>query len=131
MRALQIEENHVAEPAGPSAKVLFRRVLLSADPEKVQVVFVVAVLAKYREAGLPIKRTNSAGRVSAAAWKIDFGIAADSETIHASLGDLFRLPETEREHWAMHLANAGLSENELKMILHPGSCVDDGDIRDW
>ena len=121
----------MADQAGPSAKVLYRRALLNADPDRVQVVFVAGVLDKYREAGYGIKRSNSAGRVSAPAWKMDFGIGAGSEIIHASLADLFRLPDAEREHWAMHLADVGLSENELKMILHPGSCVDDGDIRDW
>ena len=119
--------NHV----GPVAKTLYRRVLTNSDPEKVQVRFTVAVLDKYREAGQTIKRTNTVGRLSAASWTLNFGIGEDEQTIHACLGDLFRMPEAERQHWAMHVAQSDLSENYLKMLLHPGSCIDDGDTRDW
>ena len=117
--------------AGPAAKALYRRALAETNPEKVQVAFVSGVLGKYREAGLAVKRTSTVGRVSADTWKIDFGIGEGEETIHASLGDLLRLPEAERQHWAMHLAQLPFSENYLKMLLHPGSCIDDGDTRDW
>jgi hypothetical protein len=106
-------------------------VLTNSEPAMAQVAFVVGVLDKYREAGLAVKRTNTVGRVSAATWKIDFGIGPGDETIHASLADLFRLPEADRQHWAMHLAELPFSENYLKMLLHPGSCIDDGDTRDW
>ncbi len=117
--------------AGPVARVLYGRMLTNSDPEKAQVAFVAAVLEKYRDAGITIKRTNTVGRVSAVAWKLDFGISPGEETVHASLGALFRLPESERQHWAAHLADLPFSENYLKMLLHPGSCVDDGDTRDW
>lgn len=119
--------NHV----GPIAKTLYRRILTNTDPEKVQVRFAVAVLDRYRESGLAIKRTNTVGRLSGSNWTINFGIGEGEQTIHASLGDLFRLPEGERQHWAMHVAQADLSENYLKMLLHPGSCIDDGDTRNW
>jgi hypothetical protein len=117
--------------AGPVAKTFYRRVLTNSEPERAQVAFVAGVLGKYREAGLAVKRTNTVGRVSAAGWKIDFGIGPADAAIHASLADLLRLPEAERQHWAMHLAQLPFSENFLKMLLHPGSCIDDGDTRDW
>lgn len=116
---------------GPVTRVLYRRILTAADPAKVQLQFEAGVLARYREAGYQLKRTNSVGRVKAPAWTIDFGISSDESILHASLGDLFRLPEAERQHWAVHLLQPGLSENYLKMMLHPGSCIDDGDTRDW
>jgi hypothetical protein len=117
--------------AGPVAKSFYRRLLMGSEPEVVQVAFAVGVLDKYREAGLAVKRTNTVGRVSAAGWKIDFGIGPGDAALHASLADLLRLPEEERRHWAIHLAQLPFSENYLKMLLHPGSCIDDGDTRDW
>ena len=116
---------------GPVAKTLYRRIFTAADPAQVQVRFDIALLARYREAGYVVKRTNTVGRVKAPTWSIDFGIGAAEATIHASVGDLFRLPEAERQHWALHVAQVDLSENYLKMMLHPGSCIDDGDTRDW
>ena len=116
---------------GPVAKTLYRRAFTAADPAQVQVRFDIALLDRYREAGYAVKRTNTVGRVKAPTWSIDFGIGAAEATIHASVGDLFRLPEVERQHWALHVAQVDLSENFLKMMLHPGSCIDDGDTRDW
>lgn len=108
-----------------------RKALDGGDAGKVQVAFVVSVLDRYREAGVAIKRTNTVGRVSGSSWRLDFGIAPGEEQVHASVGDLLRLPESERQHWAMHLAQLPFSESYLKMLLHPGSCIDDGDTRDW
>ena len=96
-----------------------------------QVRFDAALLQRYRDAGYQVKRTNTVGRVKAPAWSIDFGIGGGESTIHASIGDVLRLPDAERDHWAMHVAESDLSENYLKMMLHPGSCIDDGDTRDW
>jgi hypothetical protein len=115
----------------PVTKTLYRKTLLAGDGAFVQVPFAVAVLDKYREAGLSIKRTRTVGRVKAATWSIDFGIGPDETTIHASIRSLVALPASEREHWAIHTAVTDLSENYLKMLLHPGSCIDDGDTHDW
>jgi hypothetical protein len=78
-------------------------------------------------------RTNTVGRVrSAEGWSLDFGIAEGEALIHASLGDLSqRLPAAERQHWAEHLLTPPVSRNFLTMRLAPGSCIDDGDLRDW
>ncbi len=118
-------------PTGPAAKTLYRRMLTSGDTAHVQLTFDPSLLARYRDAGHQLKRTNTVGRVKAPAWSIDFGIGPGDATIHAGIASLLRLPEAERQHWAMHLAEPALSENYLKMLLHPGSCIDDGDTRDW
>ena len=115
----------------PVARTLYRKTLLAGDPALIQVQFDVAVLGKYREAGISIKRTRSVGRVKAATWSIDFGIEPGEAVIHAGIGSLLALPETERQHWALHTCAPGLSEHYLKMLLHPGSCIDDGDTTDW
>jgi len=115
----------------PVARTLYRKTLLGGDPALIQVEFDVAVLGKYREAGISIKRTRSVGRVKAATWSIDFGIEPGEAVIHAGIGSLLALPETERQHWALHTCAPGLSEHYLKMLLHPGSCIDDGDTTDW
>jgi hypothetical protein len=125
----------VSEPetpaAGPVTRTLYRKALLAGDPSHIQLRFNVAVLDAYRKRKLSIKRTRTVGRVSAASWTLNFGIAPGDATIHASMGDLTRLPEAEREHWCQHLAEPGLSEHYLAMLLHPGSCIDDGDTTDW
>ena len=115
----------------PLARVFYRRQLLQDAGARVQTRFELAVLDKYIEAGYQVKRTDTVGRVKAPSWAIDFGIGASGTAIHASTGDLLRLPESEREHWAKHVAQTDLSENYLKMMMHPGSCIDDGELRDW
>lgn len=115
----------------PVTKTLYRKTLLNGDAAFIQVSFTVDVLDKYREAGVSLKRTRTVGRLKAASWTVDFGISPDETTIHASLRTLLALPEAERQHWAMHTAAPELSENYLKMLLHPGSCIDDGDTHDW
>jgi hypothetical protein len=42
-----------------------------------------------------------------------------------------RLPPGERQHWGQHLLTPPISRNFLAMRLAPGSCIDDGDLRDW
>ncbi|GAB4330891.1 MAG: hypothetical protein Kow0010_15950 [Dehalococcoidia bacterium] len=115
----------------PAAIALYRRMLLSGDTSRVQVRYRAAVLDRYREKGLRVQRTDTVGRVSSATWTVNFGICPGEEAIHVSFGDLVHLPEGEREHWAMHLAEEGLSANYLTILLHPGSCFDDGDTREW
>jgi hypothetical protein len=112
-----------------------RRALAAGDPALLQVWFDAAVVQRYLgQPAFQVIRTNSAGRVRRqGGWAVDFGIAEDERTIHASWQALAHaLPEDEREHWAAHAAPAGgLSENFLRMQLSPGSCFDDGDVRAW
>ena len=121
------------EEPNPWAGIIYARAFAAGDPALVQVRFRAGVLDRYRERGLEIKRTNTVGRLKkAGGWSLDFGIGGDDRTIHAALGDLFqRLPQQELEHWAAHVAQSDLSESYCKMRLHPGSCIDDGELRDW
>jgi len=121
------------EDPNPWARIIYSRAFAAGDPALVQVRFHASVLDRYRERGLEIKRTNTVGRVKkTGGWSLDFGIGESDSTIHAALGDLLqRLPQQELEHWAEHVAQPGLSESYCKMRLHPGSCIDDGDLRDW
>ena len=91
------------------------------------------VLDKYRgQNGARVIRTNTAGRVRAQSWSLDFGISDDDRLIHASAADLSqRLPEAEREHWSQHAASLPASRTFLLMRFAGGGCIDDGDIRDW
>lgn len=117
----------------PWAVALYSRALPSGDPTFVQVRFRADVLDRYRDREFEIKRTDTVGRLKKpGAWSLDFGIGKADETIHCSYGDLVRnLPEEERRHWAAYVAQDDLSESYCKMRLHPGSCIDDGDVRDW
>ncbi len=115
-------------------KIVYRKALLSGDPSLVQLSFDAAVIDRYRgRAEFQVIRTDSAGRVrKQGAWSIDFGIAEDERTVHASWSALAHaLPEDEREHWAAHAADVPVSKNFLRMQLSPGSCFDDGDARAW
>jgi hypothetical protein len=96
--------------------------------------FDATLLDRYRgKAGYSIIRTDTVGRVKQeGGWALDFGIADDDRLIHASLGDILNaLPESEREHWAKHVATLPLSRNFLQMRLAPASCIDDGEVREW
>jgi hypothetical protein len=42
-----------------------------------------------------------------------------------------RLPEADREHWSLHATALISSKMFLQMRLAPGSCFDDGDLRNW
>jgi hypothetical protein len=121
------------EGPNPWTRIIYARAFAAGDPNLVQVRFHAGVLERYRERGLEIKRTDTVGRVKkAGGWSLDFGIGGDDRTIHAALGDLLqRLPQQELEHWADHVAQSDLSESYCKMRLHPGSCIDDGELRDW
>lgn len=118
----------------PSLLVLYRRVLLAGEHNLVQVSFDAAVLDRYRGwPGFSIVRTDTAGRLKKeGAFAIDFGIAPGDELVHVCLGDLLTsLPEGEREHWVGHVVTPPLSRAFLQMRLHPGSCIDDGEVRAW
>jgi hypothetical protein len=93
-----------------------------------------AVLDHYRaQPGWRLMRTNSVGRLrSPDGWSIDFGIADQDRLIHAPAADLSqRLPVAERQHWAQYLITPATSRNFVTMRLTPGSCIDDGELRDW
>ena len=122
-----------AERVDPQRVALFLRVL-GGDLGAAHLWFDQHVLDRYRgRAGWRVMRTNTVGRVqSSEGWSIDFGIAEGDAIVHTSLADLNqRLPTTERQHWAQHLITPAVSRAFVTMQLAPGSCIDDGDLRDW
>jgi hypothetical protein len=112
---------------------LFVRVL-GGDLGAAHLWFDQRVLDRYRD--LPdwrVMRTNTVGRVrSPEGWTLDFGIAEGEELVHTSAAEISqRLPQAERQHWAQHVVTPAVSRNFVTMRLAPGSCIDDGDLRDW
>ena len=117
----------------PQLAMLYRRVL-GGDLGAVQLWFDQHVLDRYREqASTRVIRTDTAGRIrSSAGWTLDFGIADEDRLIHASAADLAqRLPQTERQHWVSYAVTPPVSPTFLTMRLGAGSCIDDGEVRDW
>ncbi len=117
----------------PQRLALYLRVL-GGDPGAAPVWFRQAVLDRYRgQPGWKVIRTNSAGRVrSPDGWSLDFGIADADRIIHATAADLAqRLPPAERSHWVRHVLTPPVSATFLTMRLGGGSCIDDGELRDW
>ena len=114
-------------------RIAVRRALASGDASSLQLHFDAAVLQRYRDAaGYSIIRTNTVGRVKKeGAWVLDFGIAPDDTAIHATFSDIARLPEDERMHWASHALAGQASRMFIQMRLSPGSCYDDGEVRNW
>ena len=99
-----------------------------------QVWFDQRVLDRYRQrAGWRVMRTNTVGRLrSPEGWQLDFGIGDGDRVIHTSAEDLVqRLPASERQHWAQHVVTPSTSRAFLTMRLAPGSCIDDGDLREF
>ncbi|MBX5476656.1 MAG: hypothetical protein IRZ18_05980 [Clostridia bacterium] len=112
----------------------FYRRVLGGQPDRVQVFFDAAVLERYRgKPGFTLQRTNTAGRLKqAGGFSLDFGIAADDALIHLPAADLAsRLPESEREHWLAHLVTLPHSRHFVRVQMTPGSCFDDGEIREF
>ena len=109
----------------------FTKKVLGA-PELAQISFDVAVLEDYLDkTDVRVTRTRTAGRVKAATWSVDFGIAPDEKTIHVTLGQLIqKLPERQRDHWLEHASADRFSENYLKM-QGSHACIDDGNLRGW
>jgi len=97
-----------------------------------QVVLRINVLDKYLEnSDFSVKRTDTVGRVKAASWSVDFGIAPDETKIHLTLSDFAqRLPDKEKAHWLEHIFDSDFSENFLKM-QGGHACIDDGGLRQW
>jgi hypothetical protein len=119
--------------ADPQTVALYQRVL-AGDLGTAQLWFDQHVLDRYRvQPGWRVFRTDSAGRVrSPDGWSLDFGVADDDRLIHATTADVVqRVPPAERQHWAQHLVTPAVSRNFVTMRLAPGSCVGDGDLRDW
>ena len=113
-----------------TASNLYKKVLENAA--LAQVVFRVEVLEPYlSQNGTSVVQTNTVGRVKAATWSIDFGIAPNVKTIHVPLQALQqKLPEGERAHWLSHVDDSHFSENFLKMQASH-ACIDDGSFRAW
>jgi hypothetical protein len=128
-----VTKSGTPEPVDPQRLAAYLRVL-AGDFGAAHVWFSQGVLDRYRDQpGAKVMRTNSVGRVrSADGWTLDFGIADEDQLVHATLADLSqRMPPTERQHWLKHLITPPVSRNFMTMRLAPGSCVDDGDLRDW
>ena len=122
-----------ARPVDAQLAALYLRVL-GGDLGAAQLWFDQHVLDRYRALpGWRVMRTNTVGRVrSPEGWQLDFGIADDDHFVHISVADLAqRLPAGERQHWAQHLATPPVSRNYLTIRMAPGSCFDDGDLRDF
>jgi hypothetical protein len=117
----------------PQRQALYLRVL-GGDLGAAQLWFDQHVLDRYRQQpGWRVMRTNTVGRVrSPDGWSLDFGIAEGDQIVHTSVADLTqRLPATERSHWAGHMVTPAVSRTFITMRLAPGSCIDDGDLRDF
>ena len=114
-------------------RVVVRRALANDDVANLQLHFEAAVLQRYREAaGFSIIRTDTVGRVrKQGGWSLDFGISPDEASVHISQGDVVKLPAEERGHWASHALSLPSSTMYLQMRMAPGSCFDDGDVRNW
>jgi hypothetical protein len=122
-----------ADRVDPQRAALYLRVL-GGDLGAAQLWFDQHVLDRYRsQPAWRVMRTNTVGRLrSPDGWSLDFGIAEGDQIVHATLADLTqRLPATERQHWAQHLVTPAVSRTFVTMRLAPGSCIDDGDLRDF
>ena len=116
----------------PLLTALYRRVL-AGQHGLTQVAFDAAVLDRYRgQSGYSLVRTDTVGRLKReGGWSLDLGIDPRAERLHACLEDLAALPDEERQHWAAHVALPEASRHFLQMRLHPGACIDDGEVRRW
>lgn len=106
-------------------------VLASKDYDMLPVAIDAAVLQEYAKEGATLYRTRTAGQVRMAEWKLDFGILDREGVINVTLGDLFRLPKSERERLAAHLVSPPLNARFLKMRLGMGACTDEGEVEPW
>jgi len=121
------------EASDPQRTVAYAKVL-GGNFGASQLWFSQSVLDRYREqSGSRVMRTSTVGRVrTAAGWSLDFGIADGDQLIHLPAVDLAqRAPASEHQHWLDHLVALPMSRNFLLMRLGGGSCIDDGEVRDW
>lgn len=118
--------------ASPMSTVSHFTKKLLQKPELAQVSFKVEVLDKYLASDdYKVSRTRTVGRVKAATWSVDFGIAPDEKLIHVTLSQLMqKLPEKEAPHWFEQADGSHFSENYLKM-QGGHACIDDGNLRPW
>jgi hypothetical protein len=123
----------MSESSASAYRVLLRRALRNDDFGNVQLHFNVAVLQKYLgAAGFGVIRTNSVGQLrKQGGWRLDFGITPDEQVIHISQADVAKIPAEDRDHWADHAVEQPSSKMFLQMRMAPGSCFDDGDVRNW
>jgi hypothetical protein len=114
-------------------RALVRRAFASDDLANLQIHFEIAVLDRYRGlTGYSLIRTETVGRLrKQGGWSLDFGIDQELPLIHISQADVAKLPREERDHWAAHAVNLHSSKVYLQMRMAPGSCIDDGDVRNW
>ena len=114
-------------------RVVARRAFAAGDASGLHLHFDVGVMERYRTMpGVSLIRTVTVGRVrKEGGWSLDFGIAPDETLVHVTIGDVLRLPEAEREHWAAFAQSLPSSRMFLQMRLTPGSCFDDGEVRKW
>jgi hypothetical protein len=114
-------------------RVAVRRALAAEDPSQVELHFDVAVLDRYRaDPSCSIIRTDTVGRVrKQGSWSLDFGISPDEDMLHATWGQMLTLPEAVREHFAAHARLMLASRVFVQMRMAPGSCLDDGEVRNW
>jgi len=114
-------------------RISVRRALAADDAKALQLHFDVTVLQRYLGApGFSVIRTNTVGRVKKeGGWALDFGISPDEMALHAAFGEVARLPEDERAHWASCALAGPSSSKFLQMRLAPGACYDDGEVRSW
>jgi hypothetical protein len=122
-----------ADRVDPQRAALYLRVL-GGDLGAAQLWFDQHVLDRYRsQPAWRVMRTNTVGRLrSPDGWSLDFGIAEGDQLVHTTLADLTqRLPAGERQHWAEYMFTPAVSRTFLTMRLAPGSCIDDGDLRDF
>ena len=94
------------------------------------------MLDRYRESSAyQVMRTDTVGRVKKqGGWSIDFGIAPgerDDPRIVAGADDCAAGRRAGALGVACGAAQFEPSEMFLRMQLSPGSCFDDGDLRDW
>lgn len=103
-----------------------------SQPGLSQVVINIDVLQKYlTKNDISVKRTDTVGRVKAATWSVDFGIAPNEQTVHVTLNDFInKIPEKEKAHWLDNIVTNHFSENFLKM-QGGHACIDDGGLRQW
>ena len=114
-------------------RLTLRRALANENYANLPIHFDVEVLQRYREsATFSIIRSDTVGRLRKQGdWSLDFGIADDESMVHVTLGDLQRLPQEDRDHWAAFATLLLSSEMYMQMRLSPGACYDDGEIRSW
>jgi hypothetical protein len=114
-------------------RIVLRRGLINDDLSLAPLHFEAAVLDHYRGmSGYSLIRTNTVGRIKKeGGWSLDLGISPDETLVHAFAGDLLRLPQDDREHWASFAVALPSSRMFLQMRLAPGACHDDGEPRKW